>query len=275
MSTSSSDSDESSLPESSTQSSSSSSSSGEDMIHGWDQETLMFLQLALAATCNSSEFFNANENEDGGQPFVNPAEGVRDQLSSARATPAQFKNLTNFTLDEFEDLCLDVCPTIAMHARTTGELRVAGGRPYKLTPEQRILSFLMFLKHDNTSMLDAFHWNWSKTALNDDAIFVASCINEALQHEIEWPDSYEREELGQQHPDFEGCIGFIDGTLVKIRRPYRDPDHSRFFNGRKKIYAMNNTVVVDHNGLFIYIDPGYPGSFHDVSCLRASSLDRN
>ena len=73
---------------------------------------------------------------------MNPAEGVRDQLSQARATPAQFKSLTNFTLDDFEDLCLDVCPTIAMHARTTGELRVAGWRPYKLTPEQRILSFL-------------------------------------------------------------------------------------------------------------------------------------
>jgi hypothetical protein len=33
-------------------------------------------------------------------------------------------------------------------------------------------------------MLDAFHWNWSKSVLNDDIIFVASCINEALQHEI-------------------------------------------------------------------------------------------
>jgi hypothetical protein len=42
----------------------------------------------------------------------------------------------------------------------------------------------MFVKYDNTSMLDAFHWNWSKSVLNDDIIFVASCINETLQHEI-------------------------------------------------------------------------------------------
>ena len=101
MNTSSSDRDESLLPESRTQSSSSSSSSVKDMIHEWDQETLMFLQLALATTCNSSEFFNANEPEDGGQPSVNLAEGVQDQLSSARATLTQFKNLTNFTLDKF------------------------------------------------------------------------------------------------------------------------------------------------------------------------------
>jgi hypothetical protein len=36
------------------------------------------------------------------------------------------------------------------------------------------------------------------------------------------------------------------------------------------MYAFNNTVVIDHDGLFIYIDPGYPGSFHDVNCLRQS-----
>jgi hypothetical protein len=37
---------------------------------------------------------------------------------------------------------------------------------------------------------------------------------------------------------------------------------------------MNNVVIVDHHGLFIYIDSTYPGSFHDVSCLRASELHR-
>ena len=136
MSTSSSNNDESSLFESSTQSSSSSSSSDEDMIYGLDQETFIFLQLAFATTCNSSAFFNTNELKVGGQPSVNLAEGMWDQLANARATPSQFKNLTNFMLDELEDLCLDVCPTIVAHTRTTGEVRVGGGQPYKLTPQQ-------------------------------------------------------------------------------------------------------------------------------------------
>jgi DDE superfamily endonuclease len=35
---------------------------------------------------------------------------------------------------------------------------------------------------------------------------------------------------------------------------------------------MNSTVIVDHDGLFIYVDPGYPGSFHDVTILRQSEL---
>ena len=73
-------------------------------------------------------------------------------------------------------------------------------------------------------------------------------------------------------PGFPRCIGIIDGTLVKIRKPWKNPDHGKWFNGRKKMYFMNNVVIVDHHGLFIYIDSTYLGSFHDVTCLYASEL---
>ena len=73
-------------------------------------------------------------------------------------------------------------------------------------------------------------------------------------------------------PTFSGCNGFIDGTLVKIRRSWKNPEHHKRFNDRKKMYCMNNVVIVDHHGLFIYVDPSYPRSFHDVTCLRASDM---
>ena len=80
--------------------------------------------------------------------------------------------------------------------------------------------------------------------------------------------------LAQIEPFFFGCIGFIDGTLIKIKRPADLPgaDAKRFYTRRKKIYAFNNTIVVDHEGFIIYIDEGYPGSYHDVTILRESSL---
>ena len=82
----------------------------------------------------------------------------------------------------------------------------------------------------------------------------------------------ERQALASMVPGFPGCIEIIDGTLVKIRRPCKNPDHGKWFNGCKKMYCMNNVVIVDHHGLFIYIDSTYPGSFHDVTCLRASEF---
>ena len=40
------------------------------------------------------------------------------------------------------------------------------------------------------------------------------------------------------------------------------------------MYCMKNVVIVDHHGIFIYVNSTYPGSFHDVSCLRASDMYR-
>jgi hypothetical protein len=31
------------------------------------------------------------------------------------------------------------------------------------------------------------------------------------------------------------------------------------------MYTMNSTLVVDHDGLFLYVDPEYPGSFRHVT----------
>ena len=82
----------------------------------------------------------------------------------------------------------------------------------------------------------------------------------------------ERWALTSMVPAFPRCTRIIDGTLVKIHRPWKNQDHGKWFNGCKKIYCMNNIVIVDHHGLFIYIDSSYLGSFHDVSCLHASEL---
>jgi hypothetical protein len=60
-------------------------------------------------------------------------------------------------------------------------------------------------------MYDAFMWNWSKFALCDDAIFIASCINHALE---------ERVTLGAHLQEIPRCIGFIDGTLIEICKPW-------------------------------------------------------
>ncbi len=43
------------------------------------------------------------------------------------------------------------------------------------------------MKHDNVSMNDTFVWNWSKSVICDDVIFIASCINDVIGDEIRWP----------------------------------------------------------------------------------------
>jgi hypothetical protein len=38
---------------------------------------------------------------------------------------------------------------------------------------------------------------------------------------------------------------------------------------------MNNTVILDHRGLFIYMDIDYHGSYHNVTILRHSNVYKN
>jgi hypothetical protein len=66
----------------------------------------------------------------------------------------------------------------------TCEVLVILGMPSKLTPEQCLFNFILYMKHDNITMYDAFMWNWSKFALFNDALFIASCINHAFSNEI-------------------------------------------------------------------------------------------
>jgi hypothetical protein len=41
------------------------------------------------------------------------------------------------------------------------------------------------------------------------------------------------------------------------------------------MYCFNNVVIIDHDGLFIYIVAGFAGSFHDVRCLRNFHIHQN
>ena len=88
----------------------------------------------------------------------------------------------------------------------------------KLSLEQRLLSFLLYMKHDPITTLPSFLWNWSKTSLTGDHVFIANCVSWALRDEIRWPNATERQALASMVPGFLRCIGIIDGTLVKIRR---------------------------------------------------------
>lgn len=69
-------------------------------------------------------------------------------------------------------------------------------------------------------------------------------------------------------------IGIVE-RLVEIRKPCNNPTHSNCFNGRKKMFCMNNTIVVPHKGLFFNVNLGYPSSYHNISILRHSCSYKN
>jgi hypothetical protein len=78
----------------------------------------------------------------------------------------------------------------------TNDHHIQISHPSKLTPEQCLLLFILYMKHYHVSMYDAFVWKWSKNVICDDAIFITSCINDVIGNEIWWPTTQEQVVLG-------------------------------------------------------------------------------
>lgn len=197
----------------------------------------MLLLMALHMYVTLLNQFQPIELSRENQISVNPDFPMNDLLSRLATNPMQFRDMTNFTVEEFMDLQARVIPVIEGNARSTGVRHIVSGRPSKLTPQQRLLNFLLYMKHDNIIYMDSMLWNWSRSAIYDDAIFVASCVNAALRDEIRWPSATERTALAQHIPQLSSYIGFVDGSLVRICRPYENEHHSKWFQGRKKCIA--------------------------------------
>ena len=66
------------------------------------------------------------------------------------------------------------------------------------------------MKCDNVTTYDYYHWNWSANSVCDDAIFIASCICEAISDEIRWTNPQERER------DWEGLLDTFQVRLVSL-----------------------------------------------------------
>lgn len=117
--------------------------------------------------------FDPNELEEGGLSTTNHNVGVMDILSRMHEVSALFKVLTNFKICEFDELATLVCSTIRNNAHNMGIARVMSSRPMKLTHEQHLLNFVMYLKHDDEINYESFQWNVTPTTLCNNVIFIA------------------------------------------------------------------------------------------------------
>ena len=68
-----------------------------------------------------------------------------------------------------------------------------------------------------SNMAEQFLWN--EDSVREDFKLFVRAVNSLMHEEITWPSSDERRRLGTLLDDFQGCIGFIDGTNHEIQSP--------------------------------------------------------
>ncbi|KAL3701956.1 hypothetical protein R1sor_019978 [Riccia sorocarpa] len=103
---------------------------------------------------------------------------------------------------------------------------------------------------------------------------VMIALESCMRHEIAWPDRQGRASIAEHFAalGFPGCVGLVDGTLVKLSQRPRD-DGETYFD-RKSNYSFNVQVICDQHRRVLYFFAGMPGSCHDLTCLRRSGLWR-
>jgi hypothetical protein len=170
------------------------SSEDEILLNIWHTKN-QFLIAAATAVAGGLSASDETENES-----VNPREGLREVLTTLYSWPSVSRRITNFEEAEFDMLCRLVCPVVERTARSTGNSRVFSGRPSKMSSQRRILNALMYLKHDSTVHHEAFQWNWAKSSISDNALFICSVINFVLANEITWPNADTRAVLANRVP---------------------------------------------------------------------------
>ena len=69
-----------------------------------------------------------------------------------------------------------------------------------------------------------------------------------------------------------GCIGYIDGIIIKTRKPRRVHQAHDFYCARKNCWGLNAQAICDSQLVFTYFNLGSGGATHDSTAFKCSML---
>lgn len=174
----------------------------------------------------------------------------------------------------------------AMFERNSGKARRARGqrgRYAKRTRQMEIATAMFVLSGGERYSRAATLWGLGSggQVTNIMRRFIAA-VNEIKDEEIRLPST--REEGARVEAGFRGikglpgCIGAVDGTHIEIPNPSAAVDGRPGHAGGKEYlcykarYSVHLQAVVDHTGLFLDVQAGFPGSWNDKLVFGESEL---
>jgi hypothetical protein len=109
----------------------------------------MIQRAALTASMATTLIEGEGKSIAAGDLSVNPLVPKVARLQNLISSHGSIlKSTTGFFLSEWERLCQLVVPVLEISARSTADLKQKPGRPTKLNSPERLLSFVLFCKHN-------------------------------------------------------------------------------------------------------------------------------
>ena len=130
-------------------------------------------------------------------------------------------------------------------------LHVSTSRVHSLSPQNRILLVLLWLRSYNTYHMLSALFNVSVSTVKDEIRTLIPVFYLKLKTYITWPTIEEWRNMKETWGKIANAVGAIDGTSHEIYRPSTEPQHL-FYSGHRKYHAIHSQVIVDTYGKIRY-----------------------
>ena len=189
----------------------------------------------------------------------------------ADTTRKGFRNMYRMSLSSFNHLLDMLKPHLRDKHNPVASL--AGGAAS--VPKENMLAMtLRYLAGGSSHDICALHnvgWSTFYTCVNDVLCAIDACSK--LQFRFH-PDDFQKLSTGFKaisKPGIEGCVGAIDGILIKIRAPR---DRPGMYYSRKGFHGLNVQAICDSQKRVLHLSTLAPGRTNDCVAWRASAVFR-
>lgn len=138
-----------------------------------------------------------------------------------------------------------------------------------------ILVFLYWLAHATSYPVVSKAFDIPKSTVHDIVHRMCKAVVGLMPRVVTFPTDEGLQDVSDGFaqlagsPAFRVAVGAIDGCHVRIKAP--SVDAACYFN-RKLFHSVQLQAICDHQGRFLDVFVGYPGSVHDARVLRNSPV---
>jgi hypothetical protein len=68
------------------------------------------------------------------------------------------------------------------------------------------------------------------------------------------------------------CVAIVDATEQRVQRSHDYATQKQYYSGKKKCHTIKTQIVVNEHGRIRHVSDSVPGSTHDLTLLRGSSI---
>ena len=198
--------------------------------------------------------------------------------------PSAFKSMTGLTVDEFEELLVDLrlryeAERQEERAATPRQRAPGGGAKRRYALREQLLMTLVWLRLYLTCEAVGVLFAVDKSTVSRYTRPLLRLLQDQGQDTLGWPEEaralVDTADDARDVGDVDGVDGvdgvaIIDATEQRVERSRDNATQKAHYSGKKKAHTRKTLIVVNERGRLRYVSPSVPGAIHDLTLLRQS-----